>query len=485
MSEHSNYQPSNRFVKWIEERLPIFSMIDAQLNTFPTPRNLNYWWTFGGILSFCLIAQIATGIVLVMHYTPHVDFAFDSVEHIRRNVNWGWLLRNMHAVGASMFFIAVYVHMGRSLYYGSYRRPRELLWLIGLAIFVAMMATAFLGYVLVWGEMSYAGTKVITSMFGAFPLVGDALVTWLWGGPSIENPTLNRFFSLHYLLPFIIAALVGLHIWALHVTGNNNPLGIDTKSDKDTVPFHPYYTMKDLFAVVVFIILFSWFVFYSPNSLGHPDNFIRADPLSTPAHIVPEWYFLPFYAILRAVPDILFIPAQLAGVLVMFGSIFVLALVPWLDTSPVRSASFRPLYRIFFWIFIAVVVVLGWIGSQTADSIIMHTSQSQHFATEAEAIAAKEKMQAAYKARGAEADTAITVHFSEDYKTADWELKEYSFKFTAVDLGLILTIYYFVHFLVVLPLLGRFEKTRPTPNSISQAVLDESDAEAPARITAG
>ncbi len=484
MSGSSNYQPGNRFTAWIEERLPIFGMIDAQLNTFPTPRNLNYWWTFGGILSFCLMAQILTGIVLSMHYTPHADLAFDSVEHVRRNVNWGWLLRNLHAVGASMFFIAVYVHMARGLYYGSYRKPRELLWLIGVAIFLAMMATAFMGYVLPWGQMSFWGATVITNLFSAIPLVGDSIVTWLWGGFAVENPTLNRFYSLHYLLPFVIAALVVLHIWALHVSGNNNPLGIDVKSDKDTLPFHPYYTMKDLFAAVLFFILFSWFVFYSPNSLGHPDNFIEANPLVTPAHIVPEWYFLPFYAILRAVPDVLFVPAKLAGVIAMFGAIAMLALVPWLDTSPVRSARFRPVYRIFFWIFVVVVVVLGWIGSQSPSRVILEQSSVQHFASQAEAEAADEKIRTAYREQGDVADTEIAFHFSDDFRTTDWVLKNYSFKFTVTDLGLLLTIYYFVHFLIILPLLGRFEKTLPVPGSISRAVLEDREALAQTAATA-
>src|SRR5215217_232511 len=323
MSGHSTYQPQNAFMKWMERRLPIAGLIHSSFVAYPTPRNLNYWWTFGGILSFLLGAQIITGIILVMHYTPHADMAFNSVEHIMRDVNYGWLLRYLHSNGASMFFVAVYIHILRGMYYGSYKEPREVLWILGVILFLLMMATAFMGYVLPWGQMSYWGATVITSLFSTVPLAGETIVSFLWGGYSVGNPTLNRFFSLHFLLPFMIAGVVALHIWALHVPGQNNPTGVPIKSGKDAVPFTPYATIKDLFAVSVFLIFFAYWVFYMPNYLGHADNYIPANPAVTPAHIVPEWYFLPFYAILRAIPD------KLGGVIAMFGSIIVLALVPW------------------------------------------------------------------------------------------------------------------------------------------------------------
>ena len=407
MSGHSTYQPQNAVARWFESRLPIIGLVHSSFVAYPTPKNLNYFWTFGGILTLCLMVQLLTGIVLVMHYTPHADMAFDSVEHIMRDVNYGWLLRYLHANGASMFFIAVYIHMFRGLYYGSYKAPREVLWIIGVLIYLAMMATAFMGYVLPWGQMSFWGAKVITNLFGAIPLIGDSVVTWLWGGYSVENPTLNRFFSLHYLLPFVIAGLVGLHIWALHVPGNGNPSGISVKSSQDTVPFHPYYTVKDGFAAVCFMIVFAAFVFYMPNVLGHTDNYIEANPLVTPAHIVPEWYFLPFYAILRA------IPSKLGGVLAMFSAIGVLFLLPWLDTSRVRSARYRPLYKQFFWIFLVVCFGLGYLGAKPAEGGYVIAAQ-------------------------------------------------------------LLTAYYFIHFLVILPLLGLIEKPKPLPASISDSVLAKS-----------
>jgi ubiquinol-cytochrome c reductase cytochrome b subunit len=361
MSGHSSYQPKSAFGKWFHERLPIMDIVHGQALDFPTPRNLNYWWTFGGILAVMLVIQIVTGVVLVMHYTPHVDMAFQSVEHIMRDVNYGWLMRYMHANGASMFFIAVYIHMFRGMYYGSYKAPREILWMIGVVIYLIMMATAFMGYVLPWGQMSFWGAKVITNLFSAIPFVGDAITTWLWGGFAVDNPTLNRFFSLHYLLPFVLAAVVGLHIWALHVTGNNNPTGVSVKGTQDTLPFHPYYTMKDAFAIVVFMMFYAAWVFFSPNYLGHAINYEVANPLSTPAHIVPEWYYLPFYAILRAIPD------KLGGVIAMFGSILILFALPWLDTSKVRSGNYRPLFKGFFWIFVVVCIALGYLGSKPAE----------------------------------------------------------------------------------------------------------------------
>ena len=409
MHGHSTYEPQSAIMRWFEARLPIVSLIHSSFVAYPVPRNLNYFWTFGGILSVMLIAQIITGIVLVMHYTPHVSMAFDSVEHIMRDVNYGWLIRYLHANGASMFFIAVYIHMFRGLYYGSYKAPREILWILGVIILLLMMATGFMGYVLPWGQMSFWGATVITNLFSAFPIVGESIVTWLWGGYSVDNPTLNRFFSLHYLLPFMLAGLVGLHVWALHVTGQNNPTGVEVKNVKaDTLPFTPYATIKDGFAMVVFFIFFAWFVFYMPNYMGHADNYIPANPMVTPAHIVPEWYFLPFYAILRAIPD------KLGGVLAMFAAIAVLAVLPWLDTSKVRSSAYRPLNKQFFWIFVGVCILLGWLGAKPAEGIY-------------------------------------------------------------VILSRICTAWYFFHFLVILPVLGLVEKTKPLPASIAESVLGKSN----------
>ncbi|OQW54726.1 cytochrome bc complex cytochrome b subunit [Candidatus Raskinella chloraquaticus] len=406
MSGHaSTYQPKTGFERWLDKRLPLPRMMYDQFVGFPVPRNLNYFWTFGGILTLCLGAQILTGIVLAMHYTPHVDLAFNSVEHIMRDVNYGWMIRYLHTNGASMFFIAVYIHIFRGMYYGSYKAPRELLWILGVVIFLLMMATAFMGYVLPWGQMSFWGATVITNILAAVPLVGESIQQLLWGGPAVANPTLNRFFSLHYLLPFAIFGVVILHVWAFHTSGNNNPTGVEIKDvKKDAVPFHPYYTVKDGFAIAIFMILFAAFVFFMPNALGHPDNYIPANPLVTPAHIVPEWYFLPFYAILRAIPD------KLGGVLAMFGSIAVLFLLPWLDTSKVRSARYRPLYRQFFWIFAVVCVILGYLGSKPPEGLY-------------------------------------------------------------VVAGRICTVYYFMHFFVILPLLGFVEKTKPLPMSITESVL--------------
>ncbi len=357
-------------IGWIDYRLPIFTMLQHSAVEYPTPRNLNYWWNFGSIAGICLVLQILTGIVLVMHYVPHTSMAFDSVEHIMRDVNYGWLIRYMHAVGASMFFGVVYIHIFRGLYYGSYKAPREILWWLGIVILLLMMATAFMGYVLPWGQMSFWGATVITNLFSAFPVVGESIVTWLWGGFSVDNPTLNRFFSLHYLMPFLLVGVVFMHLWALHTHGSNNPLGIDVKSDKDTIPFHPYYTVKDFLGFSIFFMIFAWFVFFAPNYLGHADNYIPADPLVTPPHIVPEWYFLPFYAILRAVPD------KLGGVLAMFASIMVLFVLPWLDTQKVRSARFRPHFRPFFWLFVINAVALGWLGQMPAEGWYVWASRA-------------------------------------------------------------------------------------------------------------
>ena len=404
MSGPSKYQPSSAVGKWFHERLPIVGFVKDHALDFPTPKNLNYWFTFGGILAVMLVVQIITGIVLVMHYTPHVDMAFNSVEHIMRDVNYGWLLRYMHMNGASMFFIAVYIHMFRGMYYGSYKAPREVLWMIGVIIYLIMMATAFMGYVLPWGQMSFWGAKVITNLFSAIPFVGDTVTTWLWGGYSVDNPTLNRFFSLHYLLPFVLAAIVFLHIWALHVVGNNNPTGINVKGPQDTVPFHPYYTMKDGFAIVVFFIFYAIFVFYGPNYMGDAVNYVPANPLVTPAHIKPEWYYLPFYAILRAVPD------KLLGVIAMFSSILILLALPWLDTSKVRSGTYRPIFKGFFWVFAIVCVALGFIGAKPPEG-------------------------------------------------------------SYVLWGRILSFYYFFHFIVILPLIGLLETPKPLPSSIADDVL--------------
>ena len=422
MSGESTYTPANGFTRWLDARLPVLRLVNDSFIDYPTPKNLNYWWTFGAVLSLCLAVQIVTGIVLAMHYVPTTELAFASVEHIMRDVNYGWLLRYVHANGASMFFIAVYIHMFRGLYYGSYKAPREVLWILGVLIYLLMMATAFFGYVLPWGQMSFWGATVITNLFGAIPLVGESLRTWLWGGFSVGDPTLNRFFSLHYLFPFLIAGVVVLHVWALHVTGQGNPAGIEVKDPKkDTVPFTPYATIKDGFGMVLFLILFAYFVFYNPNGLGEPDNYIVANPLSTPAHIVPEWYLLPFYAILRAVTfDIGPIDSKLGGVIAMFGAIAILFVLPWLDTSKVRSARFRPLYKQFFWIFVAVCIGLGYCGGHQPDMIVVPVG---------------------------EGGLTITM------------------------LSQILTAYYFLHFLVLFPVLGLIEKPKPLPASIAESVL--------------
>ena len=400
----------NPVVKWIDYRLPVFSFMDHHLIDYPTPRNLNYWWNFGSLAGIVLVVMIATGIFLAMHYTPHSSLAFASVERIMRDVNYGWLMRYVHMNGASIFFICVYIHMFRGLYYGSHKAPREILWIIGVLIVFAMMATAFTGYVLPWGQMSFWAATVITNLFSAVPIIGVDIVEWLWGGFAVDNPTLNRFYSFHYLLPFIIFALVFVHLWALHVHKSSNPLGIDTKGPQDTIPFHPYYTIKDMFGLGVLMIVFMAFVFFAPNFFLEPDNYIEANPLVTPTHIVPEWYLTPFYAILRAITfDIWFIPAKLIGVVAMFGSVGILLLVPWLDASPVRSARFRPYYRMFFWIFVADCVVLGYVGMKPPEG-------------------------------------------------------------TLIPLGQVATAYYFTHFIVIMPLLGLLERPRPLPESISAAV---------------
>ncbi|TAJ31283.1 cytochrome b/b6 [Bosea sp. (in: a-proteobacteria)] len=370
MSGHSSYVPKSGFERWLDARLPIIRLAHDSAVSYPVPRNLNYMWTFGGILVFMLVAQIITGVVLAMHYTANSLLAFNSVEHIMRDVNYGWMLRYLHANGASMFFIAVYMHIFRGIYYGSYKAPREVLWILGVVIFLLMMATAFMGYVLPWGQMSFWGATVITNLFSALPVVGEVIVSYLWGGYSVDNPTLNRFFSLHYLLPFMIFGVVILHVWALHHVGQNNPTGVEVKNvQKDTVPFTPYATIKDVLGMVVFMIVFGWFVFYQPNFMGHADNYIPANPAATPAHIVPEWYFLPFYAILRAIPD------KLGGVLAMGGAIVILAFLPWLDTSKVKSMSYRPIARQLFWVWVIVCIGLGYLGAMPPEGGYVIASQ--------------------------------------------------------------------------------------------------------------
>jgi ubiquinol-cytochrome c reductase cytochrome b subunit len=418
MSDHeSTFKAESRAAKWLDERLPVARLMHGQFVDFPTPRNLNYFWTFGGILTFMLAIMILSGIVLSMHYVASDQMAFSAVERIRRDVNYGWLIRNIHMVGASMFFLAVYIHMARGLYYGSYKAPREILWILGVLIYLLMMATAFLGYTLPWGQMSLWGATVITNFFSAIPLVGDPIVKWLWGGYSVSTVTLNRFFSLHFLLPFVIAGVVGLHIWALHVVGQNNPTGIEIKSNSDTVPMAPFAIMKDAFGLAVFVLLYAWFVFFAPDYLGHPDNYIEGDPLVTPPHIVPEWYFLPFYAILRAVPS------KLGGVVLMFGSILLLAFVPWLDTSRVRSAKYRPVFKWFLWLFFISVLALGYLGGKPAEGQYILWAR-------------------------------------------------------------LFTLYYFAFFLVIMPIVGIIETPSNLPRSITEAVLGKGGVTMPAGAAA-
>ncbi len=416
------YKPKHPFMRWMDEKLPLPRLVwGAVGGGYPVPRNLNYMWNFGVLAGLALTLQIVTGIIMAMHYQPGGATAFNSVEHIMRDVNQGWFLRYAHANGASMFFIVTYLHIFRGLYYGSYKAPREMVWMLGLVIFLLMMATAFMGYVLPWGQMSFWGAKVITGLFGAIPLVGEPIQHWLLGGYAPDEPTLTRFFSLHYLLPFVIAGVIVLHIWALHIPGSNNPTGVDVKSPQDTVPFHPYYTAKDGFGVGIFFLVFAALIFLAPNLFGHADNYVEANPLSTPAHIVPEWYFWPFYAILRAFTVDFILPAKLWGVLAMFGSILLLFFLPWIDKSPVRSGRYRPTFRVFFWILVLDVLVLGYCGGSPAEEPFVMISQ-------------------------------------------------------------IATAYYFLHFLVILPLLSMFEKTLPLPNSIAESVLgsDKAGEAAPA-----
>ncbi|MEY1557794.1 cytochrome bc complex cytochrome b subunit [Yoonia sp. R2331] len=430
---HDHYEPKSGGEKWLHTRLPILGLAYDTL-MIPTPKNLNWMWIWGIVLAFTLVLQIVTGIVLVMHYVPHVDMAFNSVEHIMRDVNGGHMIRYFHQNGASLFFVAVYAHMFRGLYYGSYKAPREVTWIIGMLMYLVMMGTAFMGYVLPWGQMSFHGTAVITGLFGAIPFIGESIQTWLLGASAVGQPALNRFFSLHYLLPFVLLGLTIVHVWAFHTTGNNNPTGVEvrrtSKEDaaKDTLPFWPYFVIKDLFALAVILVIFVAIVGFMPNYLGHPDNYIPANPLATPSHIVPEWYFLPFYAILRAftadvwVVQIVnflsfgIIDAKFFGVLAMFGAIAVMALAPWLDTSRVRSGRYRPMFKWWFALLVIDFIVLMWVGARPAEF------------------------------------------------PYDW-------------ISLIASAYWFAYFLLILPLLGVIEKPLPQPATIE----DDFNAHYPAK----
>ncbi|MEC7951814.1 MAG: cytochrome b/b6 [Pseudomonadota bacterium] len=410
------YTPTNPVMRFFDEKLPLPRLVYNAVGAgYPVPRNLSYFWNFGVLAGFFLVLQIVTGVVLAMHYAANAQVAFATTEHIMRDVNWGWMMRYAHANGASFFFIVVYLHIFRGFFYSSYKAPREMIWLLGVVIFLLMMATAFMGYVLPWGQMSFWGAKVITGLFGAIPLVGEPIQVWLLGGFAPDNAALNRFFSLHFLLPFVIAGVVILHIWALHIPGSSNPTGVEVKQESDTLPFHPYYTAKDGFGLGVALILYFALVFFLPNTLGHPDNYIEANPLSTPAHIVPEWYFWPFYAILRAFTvDFLFIPAKLMGVIAMFGSILIWFILPWLDKSPVRSGHYRPLFRKFFYALLLCMAVLFYCGGAPAEEPFVMLSQ-------------------------------------------------------------IATAYYFLHFLVIIPIVSQIEKPEPLPYSITEAVLGSDD----------
>ncbi len=362
-SEPKKYK--NSFLNWIEYRLPIVSYIEKEYGDYPMPKNCNYFWSFGALASIILVILIVSGIFLAMNYTPHTEMAFNSVERIMRDVNYGWLLRYIHSNGAAFFFIVVYIHMLRSMYYGSYKYPRELNWILGVFIFLLMMATSFLGYVLPWGQMSYWGATVITNLFSAIPIIGEGLKTWILGDYTVGNATLNRFFALHYVLPFVILGVVGLHVAAVHVHGSNNPAGIDIKSKDDTVKFFPYMLVKDTYMVCVFGVVISAVIFFGPNLMAEVDNYIPADPLVTPSHIVANWYLAPFYAILRAIPD------KLGGVILMFSAILILFFLPWLDSSKTRSCNYRPIYKWCMMIFFVNFFILGYVGMMPAEGIYL------------------------------------------------------------------------------------------------------------------
>jgi ubiquinol-cytochrome c reductase cytochrome b subunit len=406
-----HYEPVNPLMRYLDEKLPLPRLVyNAIGGGYPVPRNLNYMWNFGVLAGFCLVLQIVTGVVLAMHYAANTQVAFGTTEHIMRDVNWGWLMRYAHANGASMFFAVIYLHIFRGFFYSSYKAPREMVWLIGVVIFLLMMATGFMGYVLPWGQMSYWGAQVITGFFSAFPLVGEPIRVWLLGGFAPDQAALSRFFSLHYLMPFVIAGVVILHIWSLHIPGSSNPTGVDVKTEKDTLPFHPFYTAKDGWFAGLFLTLYCAVLFFAPNALGHPDNYIPANPLATPAHIVPEWYFWPFYAILRAFTVDFILPAKLWGVLAMFGSILLRFFLSWLDRSPVRSGHYRPVFKRFYALLIADVLILGWCGGAPATPFYVALSQ-------------------------------------------------------------LAAAYYFAHFLIILPLVSKFERPLPLPSSITGSVL--------------
>ena len=411
------YEPKTELGRWMDDRLPLPRLVYGAIGGgYPVPRNLNYAWNFGVLSGIFLTIQIITGIVLAMHYNSFTGTAFWSIEHIMRDVNAGWFLRYAHANGASFFFIVVYIHIFRGLFYGSYKAPREMVWMLGLVIYLLMMATAFMGYVLPWGQMSYWGAQVITGFFSAFPVVGEPLRVWLLGGFAPDQAALTRFFSLHYLLPFVIAGVVVLHIWSLHIPGSSNPTGVEVKSEKDTLPFHPFYTAKDGWFTLGFLGLYAIVLFFLPNALGHADNYIEANPLATPAHIVPEWYYWPFYAILRAFTVDFILPAKLWGVLAMFASILLLFFLPWLDRSPVRSGHYRPVFKRFYLLLLVAIFFLGWAGGSEATPMWIAISQ-------------------------------------------------------------IASAYYFAHFLIILPLISKFEKPLPRPSSISASVLHGEEEE--------
>lgn len=408
MAKFPPYFPKTALARWFDKRLPFPRFFYNAFVIFPVPRNLNYFYTFGGILTVMLFSQLLTGLVLSMHYVPDVHLAFETGERFRREGQFGWLFRPWHCVGSSFFFIAVYIHVARGLYYGSYKNMREMVWVTGMFIYITMMAIAFFGYVLVWGMMSVSAASVVAGFLKAIPLVGTWLHETLLGGYSVGQAALNRFYVLHYLLSFVLLFFVGIHIFAIHKVGQGNPTGLAVQSDEETVPFAPYALIKDIFAITVFLVFFAWFLFYMPDYMGQAENYDVADPLKAPLRVVPEWYFLPFYAILRAITfNIGALSSTFLGVVLLVGSVFVLIFVPWLDRSTICSARYRPVYQIFFWAFITDVVFLGYLGSrEISDSIILWTQLA--------------------------------------------------------------TAYYFIFFLIVLPILPLFEKSRPLPSSITE-----------------
>jgi ubiquinol-cytochrome c reductase cytochrome b subunit len=415
MARESSYIPGNGVTRWLDARLPLLRLIHDNFIAFPVPKNLNVWYVFGAILIVMLGLQTLTGLALAMHYVPSGSAAFVSVERtIMREVDQGWLLRGVHATGASLLFVAIYIHIARGLYYGSYKAPREMAWILGVVLFYLMIAAAFFGYALPWGQISYWATTAITNMFttldAAIPGLGTTLTTWLQGDYAVGDTTLTRLFVLHFTAAFAILGVVGLHIWSLHVAGPNNPLGIDVKSPSDTVTFHPRYTVKEGLAVVLFLMVFAGFVFYAPGFFLSPDNAIPANPLATPAEIKPEWYMLPFYAMLCAVPN------ALLGIVALFGSLATLLFLPWLDTSPVRSCRFRPVMRQLFWLLVADVALLGFIGAQPAASL--------------------------------------------------WHIGGLDIPLTW--LARLCTLYYFAFFWILMPWLGKKEVTLPMPGAIDE-----------------